>query len=143
MDIREMLDEKPELQIAPLIDVVFLLLIYFMVSASLIKQEAELGVTLPGKVEQTEEVEMPDEQVIMINGSGKVLLNNREYGNVDSREMPELVATLGRYRQASEALNTKAFVTVQAADEALHQRVVDVMNACAAAGIKNLTFGIQ
>ncbi len=40
-------DAKLELQIAPLIDVVFLLLIYFMVTASLIKKEADLSFMLP------------------------------------------------------------------------------------------------
>ena len=35
----EMINKKAELQIAPLIDVVFLLLIYFMVTASLIKRK--------------------------------------------------------------------------------------------------------
>ena len=39
----EMINKKAELQIAPLIDVVFLLLIYFMVTASLIKKEAEIA----------------------------------------------------------------------------------------------------
>ena len=40
-------DAKMELQIAPLIDVVFLLLIYFMVTASLIKKEADISFILP------------------------------------------------------------------------------------------------
>ena len=39
----DMMNKKAELQIAPLIDVVFLLLIYFMVTASLIKKEADLS----------------------------------------------------------------------------------------------------
>ena len=60
----ELLNEKVGLQIAPLIDVVFLLLIYFMVSSSLKRSEADLGLSLPGQVKQTESVAMPDEQII-------------------------------------------------------------------------------
>ncbi|WP_372798464.1 ExbD/TolR family protein, partial [Pontiella sp.] len=46
----ELINEKTELQIAPLIDVVFLLLIYFMVSAQLKRTEADLDLALPGSV---------------------------------------------------------------------------------------------
>ena len=42
----EIFDTKGGLQIAPLIDVVFLLLIYFMVTSSLKKSEGDLGITL-------------------------------------------------------------------------------------------------
>ena len=41
---------KLELQIAPLIDVVFLLLIYFMVTASLIKKEGDISFLLPANI---------------------------------------------------------------------------------------------
>ena len=51
MNLQKILkEEKVELQIAPLIDVVFLLLIYFMVTSSLKKSEADLGITLPGSI---------------------------------------------------------------------------------------------
>ena len=57
---------KPQIPIAPLIDAVFLLLIYFMVTSSLEKQEADISFELPGTVEQEEPLELPDEQVIEI-----------------------------------------------------------------------------
>ena len=43
-------DVKLELQIAPLIDVVFLLLIYFMVTAALIKKEGDISFMLPANI---------------------------------------------------------------------------------------------
>jgi len=43
----ELTESTTELPIASLIDVVFLLLIYFMVTSSLKKSEADLGITLP------------------------------------------------------------------------------------------------
>ena len=133
-------DEAPELNIASLIDMVFLLLIYFMVTASLVKSEGDLGVKLPGVISQSVSVDMPDEQIIEVRGSGRVFLNGREFDAVDQAELPELAATLDRYRQASVAAHNEALITIWAEDETPHQRVIDVMNACAAAGIANVTF---
>ncbi|MDA0578386.1 MAG: biopolymer transporter ExbD [Verrucomicrobia bacterium] len=133
-------DEPPGLDIASLIDMVFLLLIYFMVTASLIKSEGDLGIKLPGSISQSVSVDMPDEQVIEVRGSGRVYLNGREFDAAERTELPELAATLDRYRQASAAARNEALITIWADDETAHQRVIDVMNACAAAGIVNLTF---
>ena len=55
--LRKKPQDKPEIPIAPLIDAVFLLLIYFMVTSSLEKQEADISFELPGTVEQEEPLE--------------------------------------------------------------------------------------
>lgn len=140
--IQEMVDESSELQIAPMIDCVFLLLIYFMVAASLHKTEADLSISLPGSVIQAQKVTMPDEQIIEIQNTGAIMLNGKKYDTEVSQALPELTAMLARYRLAAEAARNKALVTIQAADDVVHQRVVDVMNACAAAEIKNVSFGL-
>jgi biopolymer transport protein ExbD len=118
----------------------FLLLIYFMVSATLHRSEADLGIRLPGMVQQAKEVEMTDEQTVEIQKTGRIVLNGQEYDAPDNVELPELIATLVRYRLASEASKNPPLITIWAEDDALHQRVIDVMNACATAGIKNVTF---
>ena len=133
-------DSDPELDVAPLIDMVFLLLVFFMSTASLVKSEGDLGIKLPGIVQQAVTVDMPDEQMIEVRENGRVYLNGREFGNVDQNDMPQLVTTLERYKTASRASKNKALITIWADDNALHQRVIDVMNACAAAGIENVTF---
>lgn len=133
--------DEPELDVAPLIDMVFLLLVYFMVTASLVKSEGDLGIQLPGRVQQTESVEMNDEQIVEVTNTDAVMLNGTRFGTPDSNALPELVATLTRYKESCDALSSKALVTIAAADESRHQRLIDVMDACAAAGIKNVTFG--
>ena len=55
--------------------------------------------------------------------------------------MTDLVQTLVRYRLASQASQNKYMITIQAEDGANYERVIDVMNACAGAGIKDVTFG--
>ena len=68
-----------------MIDVVFLLLLYFMVSATLQKQEADISFSLPGRIQQDEAIEMPDEQIVQILANGQALVNDYPY---DSPEAP-------------------------------------------------------
>ncbi len=139
--IDELVNEKTELQIAPLIDVVFLLLIYFMVSSTLKRTEADLTLALPGAVSVSTQLEMPDEQIIEVLADGSIMLNNKIYSARDKSDLAGLEHTLLRYSQASAAAKVKAMITIAAEDDAVHERVVDVLNACAGAGIKNVTFG--
>ena len=130
------------LSIAPLIDCVFLLLIYFITSTSLRQLEADLGIRLPGSVQMSKSVEMPDEQIVEISADGRIVLNNTTYGTTpDVHELPDLETTLLRYRESCRLANNKDLITIMADGATRHQRVIDVMNACAAAGCTNVTIG--
>ena len=50
----------------PMIDMVFLLLVFFMVSAKPITPESDIPMGLPGQVSQEEAVDIPDEARIII-----------------------------------------------------------------------------
>lgn len=138
----EIMNSEEGLPIGPLIDVVFLLLIYFIVTSSLKSPEADLGIRLPGSISQSTTLQLPDEQIIEISEAGAVNLNNTLFTDDGTRGMPELVALLTRYRTASESTGNKAMVTIQAANSTKHQRVIDVMNACGEAGISHVTVGM-
>ena len=70
---------KPSIPIAPMIDCVFLMLIYFMVTSSLEQQEADIAFQLPGLVEQSDPLELPDEQIIELDAAGQVVVNEYRY----------------------------------------------------------------
>lgn len=137
----DLINEKTELQIAPLIDVVFLLLIYFMVSSSLKRSEADLSMSLPSAVTQTQELKMPDEQIIEVLANGHIVLNEREYTAPNKSDLADLENTLTRYREASALMGTPAMITIAAEEDSRHERVIDVLNACAGAKITSVTFG--
>jgi biopolymer transport protein ExbD len=139
--LNELINEKMELQIAPLIDCVFLLLIYFMVSSSLKRSEADMSLTLPGQVAQTKELKMPDEQIIEVMANGSIILNEKTYADPSKADLSGLEYTLTRYREASQMANTPAMITIVAEDDSVHERVIDVLNACAGADITSVTFG--
>ena len=135
-------DEKVELQIAPLIDVVFLLLIYFMVTASLVKKEADISFMLPASVNQTEIIDLPIEVMIEIIPSGDVIVEGMIFPSSD-RELLTLATRLTELRQAADSSGSELIVNIMPDDEVLHGRIIDVMNACAIAQVQNTSFTME
>ena len=133
-------EAKLELQIAPLIDVVFLLLIYFMVTASLIKKEADISFFLPASVPPTKMIDVPVEALIFILEDGTVEMDGLRFSPSDYA-LDELTIQVGGLREIAESQRSPFSVTVTPHEDALHRRVIDVMDACALAGAKNLSFG--
>ena len=133
---------KAEVDMTPMIDCVFLLLVFFMVSTTFNKREADISFSLPGTAEQSDAVDIPDEQIIQITENGNVFLNDLEYDAPTNPDMPELVKTLILFRQTAEANKVPAMITIAPEDNVKQQRVVDVLNACTAAKIANVTFAV-
>lgn len=133
-------DEVVGMPMGPMIDMVFLLLVFFMVTAKPIKQESDLGFGLPGAVAQDEPIDIPDEQRLIIRGDLQVVLNDLEIDAPESSDLPELFTTLERFRQAAELSGSKAMLTIAPAKDVPHQRVVDVLNVCGRAQLTDVTF---
>ena len=143
MNLQKILkEEKVELQIAPLIDVVFLLLIYFMVTASLIKKEADISFMLPAKVDQSESIDMPIEVSIEIVLGGDVVVEGMIF-NSDDRELNTLILRLIEFREAADSSGSELIVNIMPDNDSLHGRIIDVMSACAAANVKNTSFSMS
>lgn len=126
-----------------MLDIVFLLLIYFMVTAAFVKEEADISMSLPSRVQQSEPLDLPEEQVLDIMADGRVLLNGQPFDSPTSVDLPQLTRTLARFRQAAADAQVPAFIVVQADDDAAHQRIIDVLNACAVAEISLVSFNLE
>ena len=128
-----------EMQMGPMIDMVFLLLVFFMVSAKPITPESDIPIGLPGQVAQEEAVDIPDEARILIREDGQVVLNEQTLDPPNARQLPELVAVLKRFKESADNAKSDALVTLAPHDAVPHQRLVDVLNACAEAKITGVT----
>lgn len=136
----KILSEEDKVDLTPMIDIVFLLLIYFMVTMQLIKEEADLGMTLPVDSESTtENNEIPEEAYVEVLLDGQVLLNGAPVDSVVG-DLPELQNQLKRLKSAADRGGVPFFVTIAAELDSYHQRSIDVLNACAAAKIKMVSF---
>ncbi|WAC19774.1 biopolymer transporter ExbD [Luteolibacter sp. SL250] len=127
-------------QIAPMIDVVFVILLYFMVAAGSQQKENAHNTKLPGTVPPEGASEMPDEVTIMIEDDGQVYLNDDPLDSAEAKDLRELAGSLVQLKQASENANSKILVTVYANELAKYERVVDVLDALTRAKIVDVTF---
>jgi len=130
-------------QIAPMIDVVFVIMLFFMVMAGAVKVENELNTTLPGTAPTDSTTDMPDEQIISIAEDGTVSLNEEPFDTPASKDLPSLAATLMRLKQTSDASRTPTIVTLVSAPKAKYDRTVDVLDVLARVKIENVTFTVS
>ena len=130
-------------QIAPMIDVVFVIMLFFMVMAGAVKVEKELNSQLPGNAETSTATEFVDEQIINISEVGEVLLNEEPMDSPKSHDLSQLKTTLSKLKQAGDQAKAPTMVTVVSEPGAKYSRTIDVLDALALAGITNVTFTIS
>ncbi len=115
---------------APLIDIVFLTLVFFMTISVFNQMEAELNISVPKAQASKDAVRSPGEIIININKQGDVIVNSQKLS-----------------QNALEAMLTKISglfpnqpVIIRADEQTYHQYVVKVLDACAKADIWNISF---
>lgn len=123
-------DEDPGLDMSSLIDVSFLLLIYFIVTSTIEPKEADLGMTMPtSQSDGTSDVEI-DPMSITVDPQGAVVVNDEILdNNVQDREVPRLLERLVTYAESARLTDSEPIVIISADDGAKSQRFVDVLNA--------------
>ncbi len=122
---------QPEVNLTSLIDVVLLLLIFFMVSTSFVKQ-SQISINLP-QADSTAIVEETPQQIdIMITATGTYLINNRELINSQPK-------TIRNALQKVSAGNNNLPLTISADANAKHQHVVTAMDVAARLGFTRVS----
>ncbi len=122
---------QPEVNLTSLIDVVLLLLIFFMVSTSFVKQ-SQIAIRLP-EADSAPVVEEPPQQIdIMITETGVYLINNRELIN----NRPE---TIRNALQKVSAGDNSLPLTISADANAKHQHVVTAMDVAGRLGFTQIS----
>ena len=134
----KVLQSEDKVDITPMIDVVFLLLIYFMFLP--LQQEADIGIKLPSDSPPAEDLKLPSEHIVEVFPNGLILLNGSPTDSNNNRDMPRLTRTLSRLKQSSDRAGIDTVVKVQADPDSPHQRSIDVLNACSKAEIKKVSF---
>lgn len=130
-------------QIAPMIDVVFVIMLYFMALAATVKVEQEIKTKLPGTVGVSVSTEdPPEEATIGIDAEGLVTLNDDEMDKPEDVKCVNLTNSLHRLQQATAAQKSKLLVTIVSNEETKYGRVINVLNALTNAKIENVTFTV-
>ena len=127
-------------QIAPMIDVVFVILLFFIVQASDIQVENAHVTKLPGTVETKSDTPLPDEIAVRIDDDGQVYLNDDPLDSPTAKNLPEFASNMNQLRENSDAAKSEVLVTIYANELARYERVVDVLDALSRAKVSNVTF---
>jgi len=120
-------------QVAPMVDVVFVLLLFFMACAGQNVKEGFFSIGLP-----TRSGDSSIRIFIDIDPNGNVFVNALPMSiSPKDRELVQLREHLTKTMQLSDDDS----VIVRPSPEARHERVVDVLQACRTAHVKKLSFG--
>jgi biopolymer transport protein ExbD len=131
VNLRNPRREDPDVNITPLIDVVFLLLIFFMVSTTFSKQ-SEISINLPKATDQLQQME-EDRIEIAIDGEGQFYINDRRVVNVQLATLMKAIKEV-----AGEGKNPQ--LIIRADSQTPHQSVITAMDAVRQLGFTKLGF---
>lgn len=134
MNFRPNRPKDIELDITPLIDVVFLLLIFFMVSTTF-ERESEINITLPEASKELPQAK-PDAINVAIDAQSHIYVNDKELVNTHMTTIKQAIYNaLGNLQDAP--------IIISADGETPHQMVIKVMDAARQLHLVRITFATR
>ena len=119
-----------ELELAPMIDVVFLLLIFFIVTWQFARFERDMDISVPAAEEAENTDRQTGESIVNVRSDGSIILNGRDVTE------PELLSKL---QSISEAYPDQA-VILRGSSDTDFQSIINVLDQIKKAGIWNVAF---
>ena len=134
MNLRPRRSEEPDINLAPLIDIIFLLLIFFMVSTTFV-HESELEISLP---ESTSEVMSTDSESleIAIDANGRYAINGQVLEGGERRVLHQALLKFA-------AEDPSQLVLLRADEQTAHRYVVRAMDILAQIGMTRISIATE
>jgi biopolymer transport protein ExbD len=120
----------PGIQLAPLVDVLLLLLIFFLLTFNAARNENELDVKVPKASAAKEKTAPIGDVVVNVKTDGNVVVNRRV---LNPQELTELLKGLVQ-------LNAEQAVVIRGDETGAYRNIVNVLNICTQAGVTNVAF---
>ena len=120
----------PGIQLAPLVDVLLLLLIFFLLTWSAARNENELDVKVPKASAAKEKAAPIGDVVVNVKSDGTVVVNRR---TLTAAQLTELLQGLAQ-------LNPDQAVVIRGDEAGAYKNIIGVLNICSEAGITNVAF---
>ena len=122
--------QHPGIQLAPLVDVLMLLLIFFLLTWNAARNENELDVKVPKASAAKEKAAPPGDVVVNVRTDGTVVVNRR---TMNDTELSDLLQNLVK-------LYPDQAVVIRGDEGGAYKNVVNVLNICSQAGVSNVAF---
>jgi biopolymer transport protein ExbD len=120
----------PGIQLAPLVDVLLLLLIFFLLTWNAARNENELDVKVPKASAAKDKPAPIGDVVVNVKADGNVVVNRR---TLSSAELSDLLKNLVQ-------LNSEQAVIIRGDESGAYKNIISVLNTCTDAGITNVAF---
>ncbi len=133
MPLKTHIDEQPGLNLTPMIDIVFLLIIFFMVGTKFSELERKIGLQIPAVANNGALSAEPEKKVVNVYRDGRVELENEEVS------LDELTRRLNAARQQYPRIG----VMVRGDADSRYQTVANVLSACSQAGIAKMAVAVK
>ena len=127
--VSEHLKQRPVIQLAPLVDIAFWALIFYMVIAVLNQMESEVNINVPKSTAATES-SSAGKMIINISRDGKMIVNQQELNGAALEDMLKQVSKLFPNQQ----------VIIRADEMTYHKYVIQALDACMRANISDVSF---
>ena len=133
--------DSPEIPIAPMIDCVFLMLVYFMTTSSLERSEADLEAPFSAAGMSADPLQAVDEQELVLTHDNAVLWNGSRF----PKSGPgfgegALSARLKAFKESCALAGTEAMIRIAPEPEAVHQALVSLLDTLRASGLERIYF---
>lgn len=126
-------DEAPSLNLTPMIDIVFLLIIFFMVGTKVAELERKIGLRIPEVAQSGTLTPAPQKRVVNVFHDGRITLDRHPV------TLDELTGQLAHAHSQYRDLG----VLVRGDAAGPFQHVAEVLNACKQAGIVDLGISVR
>lgn len=127
---RQLQEESSSMQMAPLIDIVFLTLIFFMVTSVYSNLESEVDIQLPTAESAIQTERIRGEIFINLKSDGTIVVNNRE---MDLARLQEVLDSVAKHFPGGS-------VILRGDKNAMLGRAIEVLDCCRKADIQNISF---
>ena len=125
-------DDEFVLPMTPLLDVVFLLLVFFLVSTSFVKRESSIDIKLPTADEATRPIEKQESIIVNVRESGVVVVDGHVLGH----------QALRRALEEAHKANPSVTVVIRGDRKVFHNDIVRILNATLAVGIVDMSIAV-
>lgn len=132
-----------QFQIAPMIDIVFILLIWFVVSYAAAQDEKMLDINLPEASAAKEVSRSLREIVVNLDADGGIFVNRRALSPEDLERRLRRLMDFSRSMREEGVESAEPGVIIRAHAECAHKHVIEVMDICARAEIRRVFFSTE
>ncbi len=133
MPLKTQQDEQPTLNLTPMIDVVFLLIIFFMVATKFAEMERDIELELPEVASAQALTSAPKQRVVTVQSDGQIALDRVDVS------LSELTRRLSAARREYPKLS----VVIRGDASCAFQHVAQTLAACKKANISDLGITVR